>query len=281
MINWFKTMMLLTGLTALLMLIGGAFGGRTGIIIALAVSLGVNFFSYWFSHRIVLAAYRAREATEAEAPRLHAMVTELSSAAGIPKPRVFVIPSPSPNAFATGRNPANAVVAVTEGIVDLLDEEELKGVLAHEIAHVKHRDILIGTVAASIASAVLFVSSMARWAAIFGGFGRDGDGDDNIFGLLVAIFVAPIAAIVIQMAISRSREYGADEAGAGFAGHPHGLANALKKLHHASARIPLRAGKATSHMFIVKPFSAGGLMNLFSTHPPIEKRIERLQELNR
>lgn len=279
--NWFKTMILFVALGALLMLIGGAVAGRAGVLVALVISLGINLFSYWFSDKIVLMSYGAQELTEADAPRVHAVVAQLSQAAGIPKPRVFRIPDNSPNAFATGRDPQHAVVAVTDGILQLLDEEELKGVLGHELAHVKHRDILIGTVAASIASAVMFIASMARWAAIFGGMGgrSDREGGSNPLALLVAALVAPIAALLIQMAISRSREYGADEAGAQFAGNPYGLANALKKLQTMSLRIPLQASPATAHMFIVKPFTGGGLFELFATHPPIEKRIARLMAM--
>ncbi|MGC8762722.1 MAG: zinc metalloprotease HtpX [Acidobacteriota bacterium] len=275
--NWFKTMVLFTALAALLMGVGGAVAGRGGAMVALVISLAINFFSYWFSDKIVLMSYGAREVTPAEAPRLHAVVEELCQRAGLPKPRVYLIPTDSPNAFATGRNPRHAAVAVTQGILDLLSEEELKGVLGHELAHVKHRDILIGTVAASIASAIMFLASMARWAAIFGG-GRsdDREGGYNPAGLLVAAVVAPIAALLIQMAISRSREYAADEGGAAFAGSPYGLAGALKKLDAWSRRVPLEASPATAHMFIVKPFTGGGLFALFSTHPPIEKRIARL-----
>jgi heat shock protein HtpX len=279
--NWFKTMLLFVALGALLMIIGGAVAGRAGVLVALVISLGINFFSYWFSDKIVLMSYSAQELTEAEAPRVHAVVAQLSQAAGIPKPKVYRVPEASPNAFATGRDPQHAVVAVTDGILELLDEEELKGVLGHELAHVKHRDILIGTVAASIASAVMFIASMARWAAIFGGMGGrdDREGGTNPLALLVAAVVAPIAAMLIQMAISRSREYGADEAGARFAGNPYGLASALKKLQAMSMRIPLRASPATAHMFIVKPFTGGGIFELFATHPPMEKRIARLMAM--
>ncbi len=281
MANWFKTMLLFVALAAVLMLVGGAVAGRQGLIIALVISIGINFFSYWFSDKIVLASYRAKPLTEAEAPRAHAVLAQLSQAAGIPKPPLYHTPESSPNAFATGRDPQHAVVCVTDGILDLLDEEELKGVLGHELAHVKHRDILIGTVAASIASTIMFIASMARWAAIFGGFGggRDREGGGNPIALLVAAVVAPLAALLIQMAISRSREYGADESGAQFAGNPYGLANALKKLQTVSARIPLKASPATAHMFIVKPFTGGGMFNLFATHPPIEKRIARLMDM--
>lgn len=276
MANWFKTMVLFVGLALVLMVIGGAVAGRTGVVMALVVSLGINAFSYWFSDKLVLASYGATELTEAEAPRVHAVVAALSQSASIPKPKIYRIPKDSPNAFATGRSPNHAVVAVTDGILELLDEEELKGVLGHELAHVKHRDILIGTVAASIASAIMFLSFIARWGAIFGGFGGSRNRDSNILVLLVAAIVAPLAALLIQMAISRSREYGADEAGASYAGNPYGLASALKKLKVQSMRIPLKATPQTAHMFIVKPFTGRGLNSLFSTHPPINKRIERL-----
>jgi len=276
MANWFKTMVLFVGLSLLLMVIGGAVGGRYGVALALLVSLGINAFSYWFSDKLVLASYKAKELTESEAPRVHAVVAQLSQVASIPKPKVYRIPTDSPNAFATGRSPNHAVVVVSDGILELLDEEELKGVLGHELAHVKHRDILIGTVAASIASAIMFLSYIARWGAIFGGFGGSRNRDSNILVLLVAAIVAPIAALLIQMAISRSREYDADAAGASYAGNPYGLANALKKLKVQSMRIPLKATVQTAHMFIVKPFTGRGLGSLFSTHPPIDKRIARL-----
>ncbi len=276
--NWLKTMVLFVALAAVLMLIGGAVAGRTGIAVALLISLAINFFSYWFSDRMVLAAYHAKELSEAEAPRVHAIVAQLSQTAHIPKPKIYRIPDDSPNAFATGRNPQHAVVAVTDGIMQLLDEEELKGVLGHELGHVIHRDILIGTVAAAIASAIMFIASIARWGLIFGGYGGRNRNDGNPLALLVAAIVAPLAALLIQMAISRSREYGADEEGAHLAGNPYGLANALKKLQTVSMRVPLQATPATAHMFIVKPFTGRSLMNLFSTHPPIEKRIARLME---
>ncbi len=280
MANWLKTMILFVALGAVLMLVGGAVAGRGGVLIGLVLSLGINFFSYWFSDKIVLASYGAKELTEAEAPRVHAVVAQLCQAAGLPKPRIYHTPESSPNAFATGRSPEHAVVCVTDGILELLDEEELKGVLVHELAHVKHRDILIGTVAASIASTIMFISSMARWGLMFSGYGgsRDREGT-NPLALLIAAIVAPLAALLIQMAISRSREYGADEGGAQFAGNPYGLANALKKLETMSARIPLKASPATAHMFIVKPFTGGGIFSLFATHPPIEKRIARLMEM--
>jgi heat shock protein HtpX len=280
MINWFKTMLLFVALAAVLMLVGGAVAGRQGLIVALVLSIGINFFSYWFSDKIVLASYGAKPLSEAEAPRVHAVLAQLCQAAGIPKPPLYHTPEQSPNAFATGRDPHHAVVCVTDGLLDLLDEEELKGVLAHELAHVKRRDILIGTVAASIASTIMFVASMARWGLMFSGYGGDRDrGGTNPLALLVAAIVAPLAALLIQMAISRSREYGADEAGARFAGNPYGLANALKKLQTMSARIPLKASPSTAHMFIVKPFTGGGIFAIFATHPLIEKRIARLMEM--
>ena len=280
MANWLKTMILFVALGAVLMLVGGAVAGRNGVLIGLVISLCINFFSYWFSDKIVLASYGAKELTEAEAPRVHAVVVQLCQAAGLPKPRIYHTPESSPNAFATGRSPEHAVVCVTDGILELLDEEELKGVLGHELAHVKHRDILIGTVAASIASTIMFISSMARWGLMFSGYGGDRDrGGTNPLALLIAAIVAPLAALLIQMAISRSREYGADEGGAQFAGNPYGLANALKKLETMSARIPLKASPATAHMFIVKPFTGGGIFSLFATHPPMEKRIARLMEM--
>lgn len=279
MANTFKTLLLLVALSAVLILVGGAIGGEQGLVIALVLSLGMNFFSYWFSDKMVLFSYRAQEVSEAEAPRLHAVVTQLSQAAGIPKPRVYRIPTDAPNAFATGRSPSHAAVAVTDGLMDLLDEEELKGVLAHELAHIKHRDILIMTVAASLASAIMFLSHMARFAAFFGGGGDRDRGGANPIGLLVALIVAPLAALLIQMAISRSREYDADAGGARMAGNPYGLANALKKLQVMSARVPLQASPATAHLFIAKPFTGGGIFALFSTHPPMEKRIAKLMEL--
>lgn len=275
--NWFKTMVLFVALSLVLMVIGGAVMGSTGLIIAFLLSLLINLSSYWFSDKLVLAAYHAKELSEAEAPRVHAVVAELSQVAGIPKPRIYRIPSPSPNAFATGRNPNHAAVAVTDGILELLDEEELKGVLGHELSHVKHRDILVGTVAASVASAIMFISAIARWGLIFGGYGGSTrDRDSNPLALLIAAIVAPLAALLIQMAISRSREYGADETGAGYAGNPYGLANALRKLQDVSRKVPLKATPATAHMFIVKPFSGKLMSSLFSTHPPVEKRIARL-----
>ncbi len=246
------------------------------MLIALIIAGAMNFMSYWYSDKIVLAMYRAQEVTESKAPRLHSIVSEIAARANIPKPKVYLMPAEAPNAFATGRNPQHASVAVTKGLINLLSEEELKGVIAHEIAHVRNMDILIGSIAATIAGAIFFLASMARWAAIFGGYGgRDRD-SGNAFALLFMAIIAPIAALLIQMAISRSREYQADASGSKFAGNPYGLAKALEKLGKYSKRIPMNANPATSHMFIVKPFSGRAMLNLFSTHPPIEERIRRL-----
>jgi heat shock protein HtpX len=275
--NYLKTAALLGLLTGLLLAIGYLFGGESGMAIALVFAAGMNFFSYWFSDRIVLAMYRAKPVSEAEAPRVHAIVDRLVARAGLPKPKVYVLPQEAPNAFATGRNPQHAAVAVTVGLVQTMDDEELEGVIAHELAHVKNRDILISSIAATIAGAISYLAYMAQWAALFGGVGGSDDDDGGgILGLLVTIIVAPIAAMIVQMAVSRSREYAADRTGAEMAGNPYGLARALERLGKASGRIPMHASPATSHMFIVKPFIRGGLANLFSTHPPIEKRIQKL-----
>jgi heat shock protein HtpX len=277
--NWIKTVLMLTAMAALFLLVGMLLGGPVGLVIAFVFSLVFNLFSYFFSHKIVLMSYGAKPLTESEAPRLHAVLAELSQVAGIPKPPLYIMQQNAPNAFATGRNPKNAVVCVTSGLTELLNEEEIKGVLAHELGHIVNRDILLATIVASFASAIMFIANMAKWTAIFGGGSRDdreGGGGLGIIGLLATIILAPLAAVLIQTAISRSREYGADAKGAQLAGSPNGLANALRKLFAASRKIPLQAGPATSHMFIVKPFSGDVIMNLFSTHPPLEKRIEKL-----
>jgi heat shock protein HtpX len=274
--NWAKTFLLMAVLTALLVLIGDLVAGQNGMITALIFAGLMNFFSYWYSDKIVLMMYGAREVSEAEAPRLYAIVRRLTQQAGLPMPKVYIVPAAQPNAFATGRDPQHAAVAVTEGILRLLDEDELEGVISHELAHVKHRDILVGTIAATIAGAIMMLSRMALW---FGGRGDDRERNGNALALLIAMIIAPIAAILIQMAISRSREYGADEGGAKICGKPLALARALMKLERAAQSIPMDANPATAHMFIVNPFSARGLANLFSTHPPIEDRIARLQEL--
>lgn len=278
--NVMKTAFLLAVLTALFLLIGNAVGGEQGMIMAFGIAVVMNVGAYWFSDKIVLRMYGAREVSEAEAPSLHGMVRRLTIAAGIPMPKVYIIPSQSPNAFATGRNPAHAAVAVTEGIMRLLSPDELEGVLAHELGHVKNRDILIGTIAATLAGAVMMLARFAQFAAIFGGGGRDRDeGGGGLIGMLFLAIVAPIGAMLVQMAVSRSREYVADESGARFCGRPESLANALQKISDASQRVPMEASPATAHMFIMSPLSGGGLRSLFSTHPPIEKRIERLRAM--
>jgi heat shock protein HtpX len=285
MFNSFKTAILLTALTALILLIGGSFGGQQGLIIAFIFAVVMNGSSYWFSDKIVLSLYRAREVKYDEAPELHGVVEGLSQQVGIPKPRVYVIPSQNPNAFATGRNPDHAAVAVTEGILRLLNKDELQGVLAHELAHVKNRDILIGSIAATLAGVIMMLASMARWAALFGGYGRDDEGGGGVFGLIAMSILAPIAAMLIQFAISRSREYLADETGAKVSKNPLGLARALEKLSLAAKKIPLEASPATSqataHMFIVNPLTGKSLMSLFSTHPPTEERIKRLRAMSK
>ena len=273
--NYIKTTLLLALLTGLIVMLGNYLGGQAGMVFALAFAAIMNFGSYWFSDKIVLAMYRARPVSPSEAPKLHAIVDGLVARAGLPKPRLYVLPQPAPNAFATGRNPKHAAVAVTTGLMQLMDDEEITGVIAHELAHVKNRDILIGSIAATIAGAITLLAFMARWGAIFGGYG-DRDRGGGIIGLLAMSLVAPIAALVIQMAVSRSREYAADATGAQIAGSPFGLARALEKLGQYSKRIPMNASPATSHMFIVKPLSGAGLMKLFSTHPPVQERIRKL-----
>lgn len=276
--NTLRTAMLLTALTLLFVFVGQLVGGRSGAMFAFVLAVVMNFGAYWFSDKLVLAMYRAQPISPNEAPRLYSIVQELATSAGLPAPRVYLIPSPSPNAFATGRNPQNAVVAVTQGILDLLNEDELRGVLAHELAHVRNRDMLIGSIAATLAGAISMLAFMARWGAIFGGFGGRSDREGGIVGLLAAAIVAPIAAMVIQMAVSRSCEYKADATGARVAGSPYGLANALAKLESASQRRPLQANPASAHLFIVNPLRGKSVWNLLSTHPPIEERIRRLRE---
>jgi heat shock protein HtpX len=273
----FRTALLLAVLTAILVVVGGAIGGEQGMLVAFVLALAMNFFSYWFSDRIVLAMYRAQPIDEAQSPRLYAMVRRLATRAGIPMPRVYLIPSETPNAFATGRNPHHAAVAVTEGIMRLLDEDELEGVLAHELAHVTNRDVLISTIAATLAGAITYLAHMAQWAAFLGGHRNDDDehGSNPIAMILLAV-LAPLAAMLVQMAVSRSREFHADATGARVAGKTWGLAKALEKLHMAQHAIPMDANPATAHLFIVNPLSGRAMMNLFSTHPPLEERIARL-----
>jgi heat shock protein HtpX len=273
--------MLLAALTALLVLVGQALGGRAGLVIALAFAILMNFGAYWWSDRIVLRMYHAQELTPTEAPELFRIVRELATRGNIPMPRVYLIPEETPNAFATGRNPQNAAVAVTAGITRLLTREELAGVLAHELGHVKNRDTLIMTIAATIAGALSSLAHMAMWGAMLGRSDDDDEGGNPLGGLL-AIIVAPIAAALIQMAISRSREFLADEAGAKLTGNPLALASALRKIDSWSRRIPIHSGSpATAHLFIINPFSGGGLANLFSTHPSTEARVDRLEAMAR
>jgi heat shock protein HtpX len=272
--NQIRTTLLLGLLTGVLLFFGGLIGGRGGMMFAFFLAAVLNFGSYWFSDRIVLSMYQAREVSPGQAPQLYEIVQRLARRAELPTPRVYIIPKDAPNAFATGRNPDHAVVAVTEGLLDRMDSDELAGVLAHELAHVKDRDILIGSIAATLAGAIMMLANMARWSAIFGGFGGDDDGP-GILGLLLTSILAPVAAILVQMGISRSREYLADQEGAKIAGSSEGLARALEKLGADSGR--LKANPATSHLFIVNPLSGGGLRTLFSTHPPLEERIARLR----
>jgi heat shock protein HtpX len=274
--NWFKTTLLLGGMTALIVLIGRLIGGQQGMILAFMLAIGMNFFSYWFSDKIVLKMYKARESTPSENPRLYEIVQQVAQRANLPMPRVYIIPEESPNAFATGRNPEHAVVAATEGLLRLMNTEEITGVIAHEMAHIKNRDILIGSIAATMAGAIMIIASMARWSAIFGGR-SDNDRNGGGLGLLAMAILAPVAAMLIQMAISRSREYQADQTGAKFTGQPGGLASALGKLGAYSKRLPmLTATENTAHMFIVNPLSGRSFASLFSTHPPLEERIARL-----
>lgn len=273
-----RTALLLGALTGLLMMIGGLFGGKQGIVIAFVFAMIMNFGSYWFSDKIVLSMYRAQEVSERDAPDLYSLVKNLTLRAGMPMPRVYIVPGDTPNAFATGRNESHAVVAVTEGLLRILERDELEGVLAHELTHIKNKDMLIGSIAATLAGAVMMLASMAKWAALFGVSGDDEDGG-GIIGLILMAILAPIAAMMIQMGISRSREYMADEGGARISGKPYGLAGALEKLASVSRAIPMDANPATAHMFIVNPLTARSFANLFSTHPPIEERIERLRAM--
>ncbi|MEQ8203838.1 MAG: zinc metalloprotease HtpX [Smithellaceae bacterium] len=281
MANSIKTVLLLGALTGLLMFIGGLIGGRGGVYIAFIFAVIMNFGSYWFSDKIVLRMYRAQEVSESSAPGLFNIVRNLALKANLPMPRVFIIPEETPNAFATGRNEKHAVVAVTEGIMRILNKEELEGVIAHELSHIKHKDMLIGSIAATIAGAISMLATMAQWTAILGGGSSSSDDDDHggIIGLIAMAILAPIAATIIQMTISRSREYLADAGAAGITKNPYGLAAALEKLTRASQVVPLDANPSTAHMFIVNPLSGKAFMNLFSTHPPLEERIARLRSM--
>jgi heat shock protein HtpX len=276
--NQIRATLLLAAMTVFVVLVGRLIGGPSGMMMAFVIAIAMNFFSYWFSDKIVLRLYRAQEVTPQQAPDLYEIVAALAQRAQLPMPKVYIIPKDTPNAFATGRNPEHAVVAVTQGLRNLMDRDEIKGVLAHEMSHIKNRDILIGSIAATMAGAVMVLASMARWAAIFGG-GRGDDDEGGMGGIsLIAMsFLAPIGAAIIQMAISRSREYLADATGAELAGSGQGLANALEKLDTYSKRLPMEASPSTAHMFIVNPLSGRSLMSLFSTHPPIAERIARLR----
>jgi heat shock protein HtpX len=281
--NTFKTTILLAGLTALFIVIGGALGGQVGMIIALVIAVAMNMGAWWFSDKLALRMSGAREVSPAEAPELHEMVEVLSQRAGIPKPRVYIIETETPNAFATGRNPANGAVAVTTGIARLLTRDELAGVIAHELAHIKHRDTLVSSIAATIAGAVTMLADMAMWGMMFAGLTGQSDDDDGggiaemVSGILMMI-LAPIAAVIIQMAISRSREYLADAGGARILGDPLPLASALEKLEWAAGRLPMETSPATSHLYIVNPL-VGGLAGLFRTHPDTNERIARLRSM--
>ena len=282
MFNQFKTVILLAALSGLLLLIGSLIGGASGLTVALILALIMNVGSYFFSHKLVLMMYRAKEAPKSEFPDLHKSVEEAAKAANIPKPKVYIVPSENPNAFATGPNYKNSVVAVTQGIMKLLSKEELKGVIAHEVAHIKNRDMLISTIAATIATVITYVAHMAQFAALFGGMGRDdNEKGGNIIGLLFLAILAPIAAMLIQLAISRSREYIADETGAKLIRNPSSLANALLKLDSHGKNTPMKLGDtSTNHMWIVNPFRGGqSFVNLFMTHPPISERVKKLKEL--
>jgi heat shock protein HtpX len=281
--NLFKTAILLAALTCLVVLIGGAIGGQQGMLIAFVLAAGMNFASYWFSDRIVLSMYRAQPVDEASAPELFAMVRRLATRGGLPMPRVYIIPGDTPNAFATGRNPEHAAVAVTEGIMRMLDDDELEGVLAHELSHVRNRDTLTMTIAATLAGVITYLAHMAQWAAIFGGGRRSEDEDSGGGGGAIAMIVmavlAPIAAMLVQMAISRTREFQADASGARLAGRPWGLAKALEKLEMAQGMAPMQATPATAHLFIVNPLRGGGIASLFSTHPSTQERVARLRAM--
>ncbi len=278
--NQIKTVLLLGVLAGMMLAVGGLFWGRTGLTIALVLALGMNLITYFFSDKIVLAIYRAKEARKSEYPALHRMIEELSREADIPKPRIYIIPTETPNAFATGRNPKHAVVAATEGILKLLSEKELRGVMAHELGHVKNRDILITTIAATIAAVISYAAMMARYAAIFGGSNDRNNNGGQLIGLIVLTILAPLVALIVQLAISRAREYQADVTGAHLCKDPHSLAHALEKIHDGVKKHPMRFGHpATSSLFIANPFTADFFVTLLSTHPPMAERVRRLKEM--
>ncbi len=274
--NTLKTFILMAALTGLFMVGGQILGGRQGMILALVIALAMNFFAYWNSDKMALAMNKAREVSEAEEPELHQIVAGLAQRAGLPKPRVYIVDNPTPNAFATGRNPEHAAVAVTTGIMQVLNREELEGVLGHELGHIKNRDILISSIAAVMAGAISYLATMAQWAMIFGGGRSDDEGGGNPIAMLVMMIVAPLAASLIQMAISRSREYIADRTGAEICGHPKALASALQKLSTYNKQRPMQVNPASAQMYIVNPLKSGTIAGLFSTHPPMEERIRRL-----
>lgn len=278
--NYFKTGILLVVLTMLLVWVGSLLGGPRGALIAFIFAILLNGVSYWFSDKIVLSMYRAKELPEAQFYHLYNLVKELTLKARLPMPRIYMVETKSPNAFATGRSPEKSAICVTKGLLELLDEDELKGVLAHELAHVKNRDTLIMCVTAAIAGAIMMLANMARWAAIFGGYSRDRKSSGNLFSLIAISILAPIAAVIVQLAISRSREYAADRYGAYFSKDPQGLASALKRLSQSTKSYPMKASPETAHLFIVNPFRASFLTNLFSTHPPLEERVRRLQSMH-
>lgn len=279
--NYFKTAVLLIALTVLLIWVGSMFGGQQGAIFAFVIAMCMNFFSYWFSDKIVLKMYGASEISERDSPTYYSIVRELTANADLPMPRMYIIPTNSMNAFATGRNPRHAAMAVTEGLINSLSREELKCVIGHELSHIRNRDILISTIVATIAGAVMMLANIARWGAMFGGYGGRGEEDRRGGGLAVLFLaiLAPLAALLIQMAISRSREYAADSGSARLTGNPLGLASALGKLHQAAIARPMHAGQSTAHLFIVNPLSGRSFVSIFSTHPPVEERIKRLRAM--
>jgi heat shock protein HtpX len=279
--NMLKTTLFLALLTGLFMAVGGLLGGRGGMMMAFVLALVMNFVSYWFSDKIVLKMYGAQPLGESEAPVVHRIVRSLATRAGIPMPKLYLLPSEAPNAFATGRNPQHAAVAVTHGILRIMDETELEGVLAHELSHVLNRDILISTIAATIAGAISMLANMAQWGLMFGGARHDDDEGHgtNPIALILTFILAPVAAMIIQMAVSRSREYQADASGAKLTRNPLGLASALGKLEQASRMVPMNANPTTAHLFIVNPLSGRSLMSLFATHPPVQDRIARLRSM--